>query len=305
MKHKWMIALITIIVTIGTIVYVLLKTPLYEATAVIEMGEYRLYNSKVEKVSRVEKVFVDNSSQLSRELNVLYIQMVENIKDRKSEITSITVPKNKNHFIEIKSLAVSNTLAKEEIAKVLSYIQKKHQDILDDVKERRELKIKNINLKIKNIETKQIKLLDKKIIYAKADLSQFEDTLKQIRKNNYHQGDKVEAVTMLTLIEKYNMNTYISNQRDKVFNMRERRNKLDTVDLPKLIEEKVLLESMLLPHSNKNTHIIGEIIINDNPVKPKKKLIVVVASITGFLLSIFIVFFLEFIQGTKRRDSLS
>ena len=301
MKHKLMIALITIIVTIGAIVYVLLKTPLYEATALIEMGEYRLYNSN----SIVEKVFVDNSSLLSRELNVLYIQMVENIKDRKSEITSITVPKKQNHFIEIKSLAVSNTLAKEEIAKVLFYIQKKHQNILDDVKERQELKIKNINLQIKNIETKQIKLLDKKIIYAKANLSQLEDTLKQIRKNNYHQGDKVEAITLLTLIEKYNIETHISNQRDKVFNMGERRNKLETVDLTKLIEEKVLLESMLLPHSNKNTHIIGEIIINDNPVKPKKKLIVVVASITGFLLSIFIVFFLEFIQGTKRRDSLS
>lgn len=51
----------------------------------------------------------------------------------------------------------------------------------------------------------------------------------------------------------------------------------------------------------KNTEIISKK-IGTNPIKPKKKLIVVVAFITGFILSIFLVFFIEFIKGFQEED---
>ena len=41
---------------------------------------------------------------------------------------------------------------------------------------------------------------------------------------------------------------------------------------------------------------------NEYAIKPKKKLIVVVAFITGFILSIFMVFFIEFIKGIRIED---
>ena len=45
------------------------------------------------------------------------------------------------------------------------------------------------------------------------------------------------------------------------------------------------------------TKQIGEIKISDTPInQPKKKLIVAVAFVTGFILSIFLVFFLKFIK---------
>ncbi|MCW8838257.1 MAG: hypothetical protein OQK11_06115, partial [Thiovulaceae bacterium] len=48
-----------------------------------------------------------------------------------------------------------------------------------------------------------------------------------------------------------------------------------------------------------NSSLVGEYVIHDYPAKPKKKLIVVVAFITGFILSIFLVFFLEFVKGFR------
>lgn len=48
-----------------------------------------------------------------------------------------------------------------------------------------------------------------------------------------------------------------------------------------------------------NTKLVGEYIINDFPVKPKKSLIVIVAFITGFILSIFLTFLLNFISKSK------
>ena len=48
-----------------------------------------------------------------------------------------------------------------------------------------------------------------------------------------------------------------------------------------------------------NSKVIGKYIINDYPIKPKKKLIVVVAFVTGLILSIFIAFFLNFIANSR------
>lgn len=49
------------------------------------------------------------------------------------------------------------------------------------------------------------------------------------------------------------------------------------------------------------TKQIGEIEVGNNPINsPKKKLIVVVAFVTGLILSIFMIFFLEFIKSTRK-----
>jgi len=49
------------------------------------------------------------------------------------------------------------------------------------------------------------------------------------------------------------------------------------------------------------TRLIKGIDIGENPIKPKKKLIVGVAFITGLIFSIFLAFFLEFIQKEENR----
>ncbi len=49
------------------------------------------------------------------------------------------------------------------------------------------------------------------------------------------------------------------------------------------------------------TQMVGDINIKDKAIKPKKKLIVIIAFITGLMLSIFLSFFLEFIRSIKKR----
>ena len=82
------------------------------------------------------------------------------------------------------------------------------------------------------------------------------------------------------------------------------KDKLLNIDLKRLLESKDILEKSLLPHNYKNTEIVGNIMTNDYPTKPKKKLIVVVAFVTGFILSIFLVFFIEFIKNGKNEEEL-
>jgi len=52
----------------------------------------------------------------------------------------------------------------------------------------------------------------------------------------------------------------------------------------------------------RSSKLVGEITVSDKAVKPKKTLVVVVAFITGLILSIFLAFFMEFIQGAKREE---
>ena len=51
-----------------------------------------------------------------------------------------------------------------------------------------------------------------------------------------------------------------------------------------------------------NSKVLGNYIVRDNPIKPKKKLIVIISFITAFMLSIFLVFFREFISSFKKED---
>ena len=52
------------------------------------------------------------------------------------------------------------------------------------------------------------------------------------------------------------------------------------------------------------TQQISDITINNEQInKPKKKLIVSVSFVTGFILSIFIIFFMQFIQGLKKEEN--
>ncbi|AXX95905.1 Wzz/FepE/Etk N-terminal domain-containing protein [Arcobacter ellisii] len=52
------------------------------------------------------------------------------------------------------------------------------------------------------------------------------------------------------------------------------------------------------------TKQIGDVKIDNNPInKPKKSLIVAVSFVTGFILSIFIVFFMQFINSIRKEDT--
>ena len=62
------------------------------------------------------------------------------------------------------------------------------------------------------------------------------------------------------------------------------------------------LELQISPHNIQNTKLMGDIITNEYPVKPKKKLIIAVSFVTGFILSIFLVFFMEFIRSFKDKN---
>ena len=286
-SKKILIISLTSVITLLAGIYAFNKTPIYEATALVEIGNYKLHNNNH------NKAILDSTADLSKKLNLLFIDMLKNEKDRKVEISSISVPKKSSNFIEIKAEAISNEIASREILRVVDYIKNKHQKILNDVKNRRELEIKNINTKIDNIKSKEIKLLSEKIDIQQANLNDYKLQLNTIGKNIKDIENSNPALTALKLMEKRDLSSFILELNLQLMDMRNQKDELETTSINQLLEKKQLVESMMLPHNYKNSEVIGRVITNDHPIKPKKKLVVAVAFIAGFILSIFLVFIMN------------
>lgn len=117
--------------------------------------------------------------------------------------------------------------------------------------------------------------------------------------------DNIKNITIRDLklsIKNINDITIVNLNRDKQNIQSDAIRKLQyqlDVDLPaKKIKLEEQIEKALFSISEQNlqnSKVVGDYIVYDYPIKPKKKLIVLVAFITGFILSIFIAFFLNFI----------
>ena len=291
----------TLIVTILAGIYAYSKTPIYEAKALIEIGDYKT-NQKTENSNQIVKVTLDNALELQKKLSTLFIDMLKNDKERTKEVTNISVSKGSTNFLEIKSEAQSNEDAKKEIEEVVIFIQAEHSRILDDVKKQKELELNNIFLQISDIKSKSVLVIDKKVNANEQVLKDLNEQLKLVDENLKSIQSLNPSLAALKLMEKRDITNSISELNIQLFELENKKDELLTTTIYKLEEEKRNLESLLLSHNYKNTQVVGEIILNDHPVKPKKSLIVVVAFVTGFILSIFLVFFLQFVQSMRKES---
>nr|WP_306458729.1 GNVR domain-containing protein [Aliarcobacter vitoriensis] len=207
------------------------------------------------------------------------------------------------NFIEISSEASSNTDAIEGLNEVIEYIRSEHTKLLDDVKEKNEFDLKNIALTIKNIEDdklvnieKKIELYNQNILNLEEQMNSVTETLKNINKLD-------PSISALKLMEKRDISNAIISNKSNLYDLIEKKENLINVEINKLLDRKKILETLSFPHNLKNSEVVGSILVNEYPVKPKKPLIVAVAFVTGFILSIFFVFFMQFVNSMKREEN--
>lgn len=94
-------------------------------------------------------------------------------------------------------------------------------------------------------------------------------------------------------------------QKDNVSNetIRKLQDKIDIELKTKItqLNEKIEILSFKRSEQNlSNMRLLGEYILNNNPIKPKKSLTITVSFISGFIVSIFLVFLLNFINNSKK-----
>ncbi len=296
-KRRWFVVGFTFLITVGAIGYAYLKTPIYEAKALVEIGNYKTFSNNI---NNINKIYINSALDLSKRLNVLFIDKFKNKKkELKSYIKSISVPKKMKGFLEIESEGVSNALAKEEINELVRYMKSKDEYVLKDIKKTREIEIRHLMTQIENLKNNEIGFIDKKINFISRDIKKYKDTLELLNKEIEINKIKNSTVAMFALLEKRDINEKISELENILIELNDKKSDLLVNKLNQLIEKRNNLQLLLAPYSYAASNIVGEILTNDHPAKPKKKLIVLVAFITGLILSIFLVFFMEFVKGIK------
>ena len=293
-ERKYFILIFTLMITILAIIYVSMKTPIYEAKAVIEIGSYKTESDEV----RV----VDNLNEFSKKLSTIFIDLRKDDIEKESEITNISISKGMKNYIEISSQAISNDLALKEIEAVLSFTKDEHGKFLNDIKEKNKIQISNIDNSVKNLQ-EQIVNIDRKIELYEKNVINLEEQMKFVLESLKNINSLDPSIAALKLMEKRDISNDIISNKSQLFDLMIKKESISNLEINKLIERKKILESLTLDYNIKNSDIVGKIQINDYPVKPKKTLVIVVSFVTGFILSIFIIFFMQFIQGLKKEEN--
>lgn len=291
-NKKVFIIVFTAVITILAIAFAYTRTQIYSVKALVEIGTFKTETS--------QNTYIDNADSLSKKLSMIFIDLRENIEDKKYEIVNISVPKGMKNFIEITSESISNDEAINGIKDILSYIKEEHTKLLDDVREKSIIEIKNIDISIKNIEEDKITSINKKIDLLNQNISNLEEQMSFVMETLKNINNLDPSISALKLMEKRDISNAIVENKSELYDLIETKESLTNVDINKFIERKKLLQSLTLEYNLKNTEIVGNILVNNNPVKPKKSLIVVVAFVTGFIMSIFLVFFMQFINNIRR-----
>lgn len=294
------ILVFTFVVTLLAVVYVSIKTPIYEVKALLEIGSYKTEIVNNQGQTSIETVTLDDASELSKKLSMIFIDLKENEKDKEFEITKINLSKGLKNFIEVSSESTSNDLGIKGLNEIVTYTKAIHSKLLKDVKEKNDLEIKNIDLLISNIQTDKIVNINKKIGLYDQNIINLEEQMKSVIETLKNMNTLDYSITALKLMEKRDISNEIISNKSKLYDLIEEKENLINIDLNKLLERKKLLETLSLPHNFKNTEVVGNILTGDNPIKPKKALMVVVAFVTGFILSIFMVFIIQFINSMRK-----
>jgi len=141
----------------------------------------------------------------------------------------------------------------------------------------------------------RVKQMEKELASINTRINTYKDKIKKYEQNIKIINEKrVSNKTQETLfaLEELNNQRLIQGLQDKIEELQLHKQRIRNIDL-----RRVKLE-MTEPYT-RNTRVLGRIEVSEDPVAPNKKLIIAVAFVTGIILSVFLIFFIEFIKGFK------
>ncbi|MCT7537413.1 Wzz/FepE/Etk N-terminal domain-containing protein [Aliarcobacter butzleri] len=316
-SYKKFILIFTFIVTVLSIIYVSLKTPVYEVKSVIKIGS-------------IADVPLENSNILEKNIRVIF--GLDNnsfsIKEDEGIVTGINIIKNATSLLEVTTEAFTNEKAILKQHEVLEYLQDEYKYKIDEFIFKTNLNIKNLEGQIKYInEVKKVQkeesidflnrvdlvLIENKLNFNREKLSQYQENINNILKKR----SSNDTQNMLSAMEILNYQSLILNLQNQIENLNKEKQNILVDKIPNIKREleynikneledilnRIELEKLKLTNKiAKNSEVVGSILVNEHPIKPKKSLIVVVSFVTGFILSIFLVFFIQFVNNIKKEE---
>lgn len=289
-KRKIFIATFTLCVTLCAGIYAYTKTPIYEVKSYIELGF-------------IDNKIIEETAILEQKLKVVFgiDNNIMNNNPEKGIITSISQTKNIKNFLEIKTEAISNEIAIAKNKEVLTYTQNLYNPKIENSKSLINNEILNIERQIDFFENEKIKMLNESIILSNSNLEKYNKEITELYKSNINTNDKTSS--MIASVQIINYQNLILNLQNQINSIEIEKQQIIKNILPKMKASLDEIKFKLSEQNISNTRLVGDYIVNEYPSKPKKSLIVVVSFVTGFILSIFMVFFMQFISNFRKEEN--
>ncbi len=225
------------------------------------------------KLAQIDKKPVDDTNNLKQELETIFEANAKHKKNEFPLVKSITIPKGTSNMLTVQTQGHDNDSTEKKLLSVVEYIIAHQSKDLDNYTKTQKRKLTAVKDNLKQ----ESKLL----LSSKESISDYQKKLLTISEYN-------AALAGIYSIEMGEKQDQIKSLTDQIFRLK---NSINDI------------EDSLAPFKIKNVEIIGKIEKSEKPIKPKKKLIVIVAFITGLMLSVFLAFFLEFLGGMKKEDT--
>jgi len=225
------------------------------------------------EVGQIDKKPIEKVNNIQQKLNYEYKVNAKGIKRELPLVKNISVPKKSNTILSLTIHANNNNEGINYIQTVINKIEKEYHEKTDAYLENQKELIALIENDIKE-NTIGLEKLQK-------ELDDYSQRIVQLKSEDAALAGIYALQIGQKQVQLQDLKKYISELKNK----------------------KQELKLSITPLKMKPTHIVGEIETLEKPVKPKKKLIVIVAFITGLMLSVFLAFFLEFIGGRKEEKA--
>jgi len=225
------------------------------------------------EIAQIDKDPVQDLISLKQKVEVLF-DVHSKTKIIKFPIVSdIKIPKGSTKLVNIKTQGYDNNSTKQKLQEVIDYITVEQNKELTSYKE---------------IQKKQLALIDKNIIRNKNFIERIKKDMNHYQNKLFNITTQDAALAGIYSIEIGKKQTELNNAASKIYSLK---------------NTKSNLELSISPIKIQKMTVIGNIETRNHPIKPKKFLIVIIAFITGLMLSVFLAFFLEFILGLKKEEN--
>ncbi|MEA3373967.1 MAG: Wzz/FepE/Etk N-terminal domain-containing protein [Campylobacterota bacterium] len=226
----------------------------------------------VMELAQIEKKPVQNLTDLKQKLEVIFEVNAKGKKIELPVLSGVSLPKKTSNILVLHAQGYDNATAQQKLQEIIDYVMAAQDKELASYTDIQKEKLSLIKQDIdRNVQL---------IIEIEGRMQDYENKLLTISKQD-------AALAGLYAIEIGKKQTELNDATNKIYSLRNKKNDLELSVSPLKIQKAV---------------VIGKVEVMDYPIKPKKKLIVVVAFVTGLMLSVFLAFFLEFISSGKREE---
>ena len=287
-KNKKFIFIFTVMVTFLVGLYVFTKKPIYEVKSVIRIG---YINDKL----------LENPNVLETKLRMIFNIDSGNKKFdfENGVVLNISLVKKADNFLEVTAQAFSNEKAEAKNREVMTFLQNEYKYKIEEYNFLVDSNLKKMEEQINFLTNIDLVAIENKLNFNKEKLAQYQENINDISKRKGSNDTQI----VLSAIEILNYQNLISNIQKDIEDLNRDKNSKLGEKIPNLKRDIELEKLKLTNKTAKNSEIVGQMKIDENPVKPKKALIIVVAFITGLILSIFIVFIREFLKNVLSKES--